>query len=235
MRESSISTVVRHKGTNGSGPRFAVLGSLSYSSMGEGFGRELTVRIQEWKYHPDFEAAADCPIRGSWEFELAPGESTIAHQHDDAHELDLIIAGSGRITVGDVTREVSEGDVLFVPAGKRHFIENLTSPVLRGITIEHMAPIVSGLDDNVSIQDLEEMIASIPDDLDVSSSLQTIIRLFDLAGYISEQIDDALGLENEAGYEALKQIEQRVMDAVVEISFRYQQGTSFPQTFHPRF
>ncbi|MEM7235097.1 MAG: cupin domain-containing protein [Planctomycetota bacterium] len=193
------------------------------------------MRIQEWKYHPDFAAAADSPIRGSWEFELAPGEATIAHQHSDAHELDLIIEGSGRITVGNLTREVSQGDVLFVPAGARHYIENVSSPMLRGITIEHIAPEICPVDDHVSIQDLEEMIASIPDDLDVSSSLQMIIRLFDLAGYISEQIDDSLGLENEAGYEALKQIEQRVMDAVVEVSFRYQQGSGSPQSFHPRF
>ncbi|MCA8960873.1 MAG: cupin domain-containing protein [Planctomycetes bacterium] len=193
------------------------------------------MRIQQWKYHPDFEAPAEASVRGSWEFELGPGEATIAHQHDDSHELDLIIEGSGRITVGDITRDVSQGDVVFVPAGRRHYVENVSSTVLRGITIEQFAPEFAVSDDRASIHDLEDMIASIPDDLDVSTALQVIIRLFDLAGYISEQIDETMGLENEAGYEALQQIELRVMDAVVEISLRYQQGNTSTQNFHPRF
>lgn len=195
------------------------------------------MRIQEWKAHPEFPVERECPFRGCWEFELSSGETTIPHRHDDGHEIDIVLAGSGKITVGDVTRDVTAGDVIFVPASVPHLIRNDGEELLRGLTIESVVPefTSSGVIDDLSIHDLDELIESIPENLDVSGSLQMIIRLFDLAGYISEQIDESVGLDNEQGFEALKQIEVKVMDAVVAISQQYQLNAYVGSPDHPRF
>lgn len=195
------------------------------------------MRIQEWKAHPEFPVERECPFRGCWEFELSPGETTIPHRHDDGHEIDIVLSGSGKITVGELTRDVRAGDVIFVPASVPHLIRNDGEELLRGLTIESVIPEFSsgGSIDDLSIHDLDDLIAAIPEDLDVSGALQMIIRLFDLAGYISEQIDESIGLDNEQGYEALKQIEYKVMDAVVEISHRYQLNSHAGSPHHPRF
>ena len=78
----------------------------------------------------------------------------------------------------------------------------------------------------------------VPEELSESEALQLIIRLFDMAGHLSEQIESAIGLENQTGYEALQNLEKRVMSAVVTISQNYENGNSLyggtPRN-HPRF
>jgi hypothetical protein len=87
-------------------------------------------------------------------------------------------------------------------------------------------------DEKVSESDLESIIDSIPDQVDEATSLQLIIQLFDTAGILSEQIDDAIGLESETGLAALQNIERRVMDAVVRISRSYtSEDGLFPRRF----
>ena len=50
---------------------------------------------------------------------------------------------------------------------------------------------------------------------------------------LSEQIENAIGLESETGLRALQEIERRVMAAVVEISNNYSRGDGlyFPRRF----
>ncbi len=193
------------------------------------------MRIRSWKHHPDFPVAEDCQFRGCWEYELKAGENTIAHQHRDGHEINIPLEGSGHITVGEITRDLHPGEVIFIPAQTSHYIENPSCKLLRGITIESSIPVLEGFSthDSVTIRDLDQVIAEIPQELDTTESLQLIIRLFDLAGYLSEQIENAIGLDNETGFDTLQQVEKKVMTAVVYISESYQQGDLpiFPRRF----
>ena len=60
--------------------------------------------------------------------------------------------------------------------------------------------------------------------LDRVTAIQQIVALFDIGGKLSEQIEQAFGLDNEEGVEALSKVEQRIMDTVVEITRRYKLG-----------
>ncbi|MFN0059221.1 MAG: cupin domain-containing protein [Planctomycetota bacterium] len=191
------------------------------------------MQINQWKTHPNFPLADNSSVRGCREFVLGPGESTCTHSHAEFQEIHLILDGTGEIAAGKETRAIKAGELIFVSAGETHQIRNTSnSALLRGLAVENAVPI-SMASQPVTVQDLESVIDSIPEELDVSLSLQLIIKLFDMAGYISEQIDHSLGLETESGYEALRDIEKRVMEAVVVISDRYHQGGSFPHS-HPR-
>ena len=76
------------------------------------------------------------------------------------------------------------------------------------------------------------MIESIPSRIDRATGLQVIIQLFEIAGNLSEQIDQAIGLDAEIGLRTLEDIEKQVMDAVVRIAHAYEGG---PNLFPPRF
>ncbi len=76
------------------------------------------------------------------------------------------------------------------------------------------------------------MIESIPARLNRAEALQSIIQLFDLAGQLSEQIEEAIGLETETGLRTLESIEEQVMQAVVEISRAWMPGVDLRP---PRF
>lgn len=186
------------------------------------------MRIRSWKHHPDFPVGENASFRGFWEFELQSGEQTIPHQHEDGDEIAVALEGCGQITVGDVSREMKSGEVVYIPARTSHFIENPASPILRGFTLETgvsvVEPEVQTSAEPTSAHDLEKVISDIPAQLDESEALQLIIRLFDLAGHLSEQIEHALGLDGETGYNALTEIQRRVMEAVVRISSNYQGG-----------
>ena len=86
--------------------------------------------------------------------------------------------------------------------------------------------------DKVGAGDLESMIESIPARLNRAEALQSIIQLFDLAGQLSEQIEEAIGLETETGLRTLESIEEQVMQAVVEISRAWMPGVDLRP---PRF
>ena len=142
------------------------------------------MQIRSWKHHPDFPASEDSHFRGCWEYELKAGENTICHQHHDGHEINIPLEGNGQITVGELTRDLHPGEVVFIPARTSHSIENSSSALLRGIAIESSAPVLDGVmnGEPVTIGDLDQIVTGIPDQLNESESLQLIIRLFDLAG-----------------------------------------------------
>jgi mannose-6-phosphate isomerase-like protein (cupin superfamily) len=56
---------------------------------------------------------------------LAPGQPDLqqAHTEDEAY---VVLAGAGRITVGDEARDVREGSVVFVAAGVPHRFHDIT-------------------------------------------------------------------------------------------------------------
>ena len=113
-------------------------------------------------------------------------------------------------------------------------LQNRSGLPMRGLLVAihrpGLAPQVET--DKVSAGDLESMIESIPARLNRAEALQSIIQLFDLAGQLSEQIEEAIGLETETGLRTLESIEEQVMQAVVEISSAWMPGVDLRP---PRF
>lgn len=193
------------------------------------------MRIRSWQTPADLPIDADTLFRGVWEYELQQGEVSETHQHESGEELNIALEGSGRITIGGTTRGFEAGQVVLVPAGVSHRIENPGCPLLRGLTIEAGAPLLAeppaGGEQRVTAGAIEDVIDAIPGELSESEALQLIIRLFDLAGHLSEQIEDAIGLENDTGFEALQNLERKVMGAVVTICHNYENGQLFRRRF----
>jgi mannose-6-phosphate isomerase-like protein (cupin superfamily) len=52
------------------------------------------------------------------------GGHTIAHYHRTTEELYFFTAGRGRMTLGDVARDVAAGDCVVIPPGEIHALVN---------------------------------------------------------------------------------------------------------------
>jgi mannose-6-phosphate isomerase-like protein (cupin superfamily) len=52
------------------------------------------------------------------------GGRTIAHYHRTTEELYFFTAGCGRMTLGDVARDVAAGDCVVIPPGEVHALVN---------------------------------------------------------------------------------------------------------------
>ncbi len=55
--------------------------------------------------------------------EVAPGGHTPDHSHPYEHE-NFVLAGKGRVRIGEAWHELGEGDVAFVPPGVQHTYVN---------------------------------------------------------------------------------------------------------------
>ena len=55
---------------------------------------------------------------------VPPGGATEPHRHPQTEEIYYILSGTGRITVGDETRDVRPLDAILIPPGTRHTIAN---------------------------------------------------------------------------------------------------------------
>ena len=62
---------------------------------------------------------------------LPPGASVGRHHHLETEEVYYLLEGSGRMTVGDETREVAAGDAIFIPRGATHSLKNTGAKSLR--------------------------------------------------------------------------------------------------------
>ena len=58
---------------------------------------------------------------------LPPGGSTEPHYHPVTEEIYYILEGSGRMRIGDETRDVVPGDGIAIPPGAPHQITNLSA------------------------------------------------------------------------------------------------------------
>jgi len=56
-------------------------------------------------------------------FTIDPGGNTPKHSHDWEH-VNYIMAGKGKLTIGDKTHEVEKGDFALVPPNEMHQFEN---------------------------------------------------------------------------------------------------------------
>jgi len=59
------------------------------------------------------------------------GGSTLEHYHVKTEEIYYLTAGSGRVRVGNETREVKPGDAIAILPGQKHKIWNTGPEVLR--------------------------------------------------------------------------------------------------------
>jgi mannose-6-phosphate isomerase-like protein (cupin superfamily) len=57
-------------------------------------------------------------------YAILPAGNTIEEHIDDVEEIYLIFRGSGLMRVGNETKEVREGDSVWIPAGEPHSLEN---------------------------------------------------------------------------------------------------------------
>jgi len=175
--------------------------------------------------------ASDAPPRfgAVWEVELDAGESTQPHRHDEIDEIYCFVEGEGEIVVANKKKPVVRGEVVHVPRLTSHWVENRSRGLLRCLAIESASAPATAADDapaegnaKETIGHLESSIADLPREMDQVAAIKTIVKLFDIAGRLSEQIETAFGLDNDEGVEALGRVEKRIMDAVVEITRRYQ-------------
>lgn len=81
---------------------------------------ENGIRLNHVYPQPGLEAAV--PFGSAWA-SVAPGEATIKHAHRVAESF-YIIRGKGTMSVGEETRDVAYGDVVFIPANQPHTIAN---------------------------------------------------------------------------------------------------------------
>lgn len=188
------------------------------------------VKLQSNPEH-GFEGRTD-HFGGVWEVELARGEATPARQRAEREEIYCCVEGAGQIFLASERHPLTRGEVFFVPRDTERWLENPSSGLLRCLYVEspplEIATAGGGAstategDAPPTLEDLERQIESLPKRLDQAEAIQRIVQLFDTAGNLSEAIELALGLDTETGVRALGQIERQVMDAVVEISRRYQ-------------
>ncbi len=192
------------------------------------------MRIRSWTQVSRPAPGSFSHFGGLWEFQLKSGVQTPRHSQG-SEEIIVALEGEGVVTLAGQPIPLQPGEVVWVPARTDHSIGNANGATLRGLSMEISltgAEEETSGDEKVSESDLESIIDSIPDQVDEATSLQLIIQLFDTAGILSEQIDDAIGLESETGLAALQNIERRVMDAVVRISRSYtSEDGLFPRRF----
>ena len=65
------------------------------------------------------------------EARLPAGASTQEHFHPKTEEIYYITHGTGKIRVGDETREVKAGDAIAIPPGAKHKLWNTGDEMLR--------------------------------------------------------------------------------------------------------
>jgi mannose-6-phosphate isomerase-like protein (cupin superfamily) len=55
---------------------------------------------------------------------LPPGKAVTPHRHEVLEEVYYILSGSGVMTIGGESREVSAGDAIYIPKQHRHTLKN---------------------------------------------------------------------------------------------------------------
>lgn len=194
------------------------------------------MKMRRLPSHPAFKLEGSRFFRSFWELELTPGEETDAHQHKDSEEVLYIVSGEAVITIAADERPVQPGEVVLVPPRTDHIIANRSGQLLQALQVEsrlpapgegpavEVEPVVPDEAARKTVQTIEQLISGLPKDVDEAVAIRTIVELFDIGGGLTERIEKALGLDNQDGMNALGQVEQRIMQAVVEITARYRSG-----------
>lgn len=186
------------------------------------------MKMRRMPSHPEFKLEGRSRhFQSFWELELTPGEETSPHAHFESEEIIYLIDGRGLITVERAERAITPGEVILVPPRTNHVIANRSDTLLRAITVESRIDSGEAVEapaaepSRESAATIDRILEELPEDVDEATAIQRIVELFDVGGKLSEQIEQALGLDNDDGVEALGTIEKKIMKAVVEITRRY--------------
>ncbi len=71
---------------------------------------------------------------------LLPGQEQHLHDHPEQDKFYLVLAGSGRFTVGDESCSCTDGDLILCPAGAVHGVENDGDAPLTFLTVIAPSP-----------------------------------------------------------------------------------------------
>jgi mannose-6-phosphate isomerase-like protein (cupin superfamily) len=74
-------------------------------------------------------------IAAVYDTSLPPGQSIAPHYHTDFEEIYYVLSGYGIMTIGEEQKEISRGDVVYIPAIAPHALLNTGSVPLRFITV----------------------------------------------------------------------------------------------------
>lgn len=80
------------------------------------------------------------------DLDMQPGEARNAHVHPNAHQMDYVISGRGRVGIVGPNGEqhvldLEPGDAAFVPRGYLHWIENVgETPARFLLVVSHETP-----------------------------------------------------------------------------------------------
>ena len=74
-------------------------------------------------------------IAAVYDTTLPPGQSIQPHFHPDFEEIYYVLSGYGIMTIGDEQKEISRGDVVYIPAPAPHSLLNTGGVPLRFITV----------------------------------------------------------------------------------------------------
>ena len=78
--------------------------------------------------HPDVDGNSNQSLA---EATVPAATATILHQHQSSEEIYHIIAGKGRMILGEESFEVTVGDTICIPPGTFHQLENTGQTELR--------------------------------------------------------------------------------------------------------
>lgn len=186
------------------------------------------MKMRRMPSHPEFKLEGRSRhFQSFWELELESGEETSPHSHFESEEIVYLLDGEGLIRVERSERVVTPGEVILVPPRVTHLIANRSDRTLRAITVESRFDLGEEKTEEPpreSSASIDRILADLPGDVDEATAIQKIVELFDVGGKLSEQIEKALGLDNDDGVGALSTIEKKIMQAVVEITQRYKKS-----------
>jgi mannose-6-phosphate isomerase-like protein (cupin superfamily) len=80
---------------------------------------------------------SDDKLAVTW-VDVAPGGRQIPHNHPEL-QVYVIVAGSGRMLVGDEQKDLSAGELVYVPSGVMHGIENIGEHTLSYVSAANPA------------------------------------------------------------------------------------------------
>ena len=89
--------------------------------------------VVSYLLHTDTEdGTADTELTVTW-VDVEPGESQVVHSHEP-EQVYVIVAGEGRMRVGDDEREVTVGDAVHIPSNTDHGIKNTGEETLEYVS-----------------------------------------------------------------------------------------------------
>jgi mannose-6-phosphate isomerase-like protein (cupin superfamily) len=80
----------------------------------------------------DGKDGTDTDLTVTW-VDVEPGESQVVHSHEP-EQVYVIVAGKGRMRVGDEERDVGAGDAVHIPSKAEHGIENTGEETLEYVS-----------------------------------------------------------------------------------------------------